>query len=164
MTPPSPEQQRRTMAQLHSLLASQVESYHRSRHMAPSTSISTELARELMDSLLYSLDQAGGPFANPDAAQTLRLGQAILMDKHQRSRNRLALIRATAPHRQTTSIWPTVVPMTCSIPSSLPRPGTSGALTSAGFTWISSGSRIRSTPGSANGPWRIYSAACPRER
>ena len=105
MTPPSPEQQRRTMAQLHSLLASQVESYHRSRHMAPSTSISTELARKLMDSLLYCLDQAGGLFASPDAAQTLRLGQTILTDKHQRSRNRLALIRATAPHRQTECRW-----------------------------------------------------------
>ena len=50
ITPPSPEQQQRSLAQLHSLLASQAESYHRSRHMGPSTSVSTELARELMDS------------------------------------------------------------------------------------------------------------------
>ncbi len=105
ITPPSPEQQRRSLAQLHSLLAAQVESYHRSRHMGPSTSVSTELARELMDALLYTLDQAGGPFANPDAAQTLRLGQTILEKKHQEALNKLALDRATAPHRQTECRW-----------------------------------------------------------
>ena len=105
MSPPAPEEQRRTMAQLHALMASQVASYQKSHHLGSSTSVSAELARELMDSVTYTLDQAGGPFAGPDLAQTLRLGQEILEHKLQQARDKLALVLSTAAHRQTECRW-----------------------------------------------------------
>ena len=99
--PTTPKQQEQFLQQLYTLMARQVQSYHKHRHMGSSTSIPTELAQDLLESIDYTANQAGGLYARPCLEETLRLGQAILEEKLNRAQSMLRLIHATAPSWQT---------------------------------------------------------------
>ena len=72
--PPTPNQQEQFLQQLYALMARQVQSYHKHRHMGSSSSIPTELAQDLLESIDYTANQAGGLYARPCLEETLRLG------------------------------------------------------------------------------------------
>lgn len=77
----SQEDQQRLIGQMYVLMAKQVKSYHKHRHMGENSSIPAELAQELMESIEYTINQAGGMAAHPNVEETLKLGQEILEGK-----------------------------------------------------------------------------------
>jgi len=103
--PVSPERQREVMRQMYQLMGRQVQSYHRHRHMGSNTSVPAELARGLMESVEYTVGQAGGLYAHPNIEEALKLGQEILENKVSRARSMLDLVNGTAPNWQTECRW-----------------------------------------------------------
>lgn len=103
--PLTPEQQQSVMVQMYRLCAKQVQSYQQHRHMGYSSSVSMELARELMESIEYTIRQAGGVFTQSSAEESLRLGQEILAGKLKEARSLMALVEGTAPQWQTDCRW-----------------------------------------------------------
>lgn len=77
----NPEEQKARMDQLFLLMGAQVKSYHKQHHMGESTSVSVELAQELLESMLYTLDQAGSVAGNANISAGLERGQKILGEK-----------------------------------------------------------------------------------
>lgn len=105
MQPLSPEEQQRLMGQFYLLLGKQVKSYHKMRHMGENSSVPVELAQELMESMEYSVEQAGGLCTVRNAEEALRLGQELLKSKVEKARSMLDLVAATAPAWQTECRW-----------------------------------------------------------
>lgn len=105
MRPLSPAEQQRLMSQMYNLLGKQVKSYHKHRHMGDNTSVPVELARELMESMEYTIEQAGGFAMAGDAQTALELGQKILESKVEKATAMLDLVAATAPVWQTECRW-----------------------------------------------------------
>ena len=104
----SPEEQKHRMGQLVGLMEHQVKGYHRAHHLGENTSVSLELAQELMASLEYTMEQAGGMFAQGELADILALGQQMLEEKQTKARQMLTLVTATAPAWQTECRWEAV--------------------------------------------------------
>lgn len=96
----SAENQQKLMEQIYLLMAKQVKSYHKFHRMGENTSIPLELAQELMESIEYTIDQAGGIAVNPNVEETLKLGQAILEGKLTKAKAMLDLVIGTAPQWQ----------------------------------------------------------------
>jgi len=105
VTPLTPEQQQRLLGQVYSLLGKQVQSYHRHRHMGNNSSVPMELAQELLESIDFTLQQAGGIYAHENAEKALRAGQLILTEKQNQAKSLLKLVSATAPRWQTECRW-----------------------------------------------------------
>lgn len=105
ITPLSPEEQQRLMGQMYLLMAKQVKSYHKHRHMGENSSIPVELAQELMESIEYTINQAGGMAAHPNVEETLKFGQEILQGKLNKAKALLDLVAGTAPQWQTECRW-----------------------------------------------------------
>ena len=105
INPLSPEEQQRIMSQMYLLMAKQVKSYHKQRHMGENSSVPVELAQELMESIEYTIDQVGGIYAHPNVEEALRLGQEILESKLSKAKSMLELVNATAPQWQTECRW-----------------------------------------------------------
>lgn len=105
ITPLSPEEQQRLMAQMYVLLGKQVKSYHRCRYMGENSSVLVELAQELMASMEYTIELAGGLAAVRDAEVALRIGQEQLKAMAKKAQNKLELVTATAPAWQTDCRW-----------------------------------------------------------
>ncbi|MBQ7768005.1 MAG: hypothetical protein IJ403_03900 [Oscillospiraceae bacterium] len=105
VTPLSPEEQQRVMHQIYVLMGKQVESYHKHRHMGSNSSVPVELAQELMESIDYTLQLAGGIYANTNVEETLKIGQDILDGKLQKAKSLYELVYATAPQWQTECRW-----------------------------------------------------------
>lgn len=105
VTPLSPGEQQRVMHQMYVLMGKQVESYHKHRHMGSSSSVPVELAQELMESIDYTLQLAGGIYANTNIAESLKIGQEILNSKQQKASSLYELVCATAPQWQTECRW-----------------------------------------------------------
>lgn len=105
MNPLSPERQQKIMGEMYLLMGKQVQSYHKHRHMGNNSSIPVELAQELMASIVYTIDQVGGMYANPDVEEALRQGQEILESKLTKAKSMLELVHGTAPHWQTECRW-----------------------------------------------------------
>ena len=103
--PLSPEDQKKIMGQLYLLMGKQVQSYHKHRHMGNNSSVPMELAQELMESVEYTLNQAGGMFAHSNAEDALRQGQELLENKLSKAKSTLKLVSGTAPHWQTECRW-----------------------------------------------------------
>ena len=104
----SPEEQQRLMSQMYLLMAKQVKSYHKMRHMGENSSVPVELAQELMESIEYTIDQVGGIYARPNVEEALRLGQEILESKLSKAKSMLELVNGTAPQWQTECRWETL--------------------------------------------------------
>lgn len=105
MQPLSPEEQQRLMGEFYILLGKQVKSYHKHRHMGDNTSIPVELAQELMESMEYTVQQAGGLCTGRNAEEALKLGQELLGSKVEKARSMLELVAATSPAWQTEYRW-----------------------------------------------------------
>lgn len=105
INPLSPEQQQKVMGQLYLLMGKQVQSYHKQRSMGSNTSVSQELARELMESMEYTLQQAGGIHSHTGVEEALHHGQKILEEKVSKAKALLELIQVTAPQWQTEGRW-----------------------------------------------------------
>jgi hypothetical protein len=105
INPLSPEEQQRLMEQLYLLMAKQVKSYHKHHHMGEHSSVPVELAQELMESIEYTINQAGGMAAHPNVEKTLKLGQEILEGKLGKAKALLDLVAGTAPQWQTECRW-----------------------------------------------------------
>ena len=105
INPLSPEERQKLMGQLYLLMGKQVQSYHKQRSMGSNTSVSMELAQELMESMEYTIQQAGGIYAHPNAEEALLLGQEILEEKVSKAKSMLELVYVTAPHWQTEGRW-----------------------------------------------------------
>lgn len=105
ITPLSPEEQQRLMAQMYVLLGKQVKSYHRCRHMGENSSVPVELAQELMASMEYTIELAGGLAAVRDAEAALKIGQGLLEAKVEKAQSLLELVTATVPTWQTDCRW-----------------------------------------------------------
>ena len=105
INPLSPEEQQRLMSQMYLLMAKQVKSYHKMRHMGENSSVPVELAQELMESIEYTIGLVGGLFAHPNVEEALRLGQEILQSKVEKAKVLLDLVTATAPAWQTECRW-----------------------------------------------------------
>ena len=105
ISPLSPEEQQRVMSQIYLLMAKQVQSYHKHRHMGDNSSVPVELAQELMESVEYTIDQVGGFFAHRNIEQALILGQEILENRLEHARSMLDLVDSTAPQWQTECRW-----------------------------------------------------------
>lgn len=100
ITPLTPEEQCKLAVGLYSLMDGQVRSYNAHRGV-PGTSVPTETARELMESMVYTLDTAGGYTPGADVKALLEKGQALLEAKHDRAKQLLRLAEASAPDFQT---------------------------------------------------------------
>jgi hypothetical protein len=94
-----------TAEQLFLLMSRQVSSYHKQRHMGSNTSIPVELAHELMESVEYTLNQAGEAILNQNLEHTFHLGQGILEQKLRNARSLLTLVCDTGPCWQTDCRW-----------------------------------------------------------
>lgn len=105
INPLSPEQQQKIMGQMYLLVGKQVQSYHKHRHMGNNSSVPVELAQDLMESIEYTINQAGGVDAHSDMEEALRLGQEILEGKLTKAKSMLDLVSGTAPHWQTECRW-----------------------------------------------------------
>lgn len=103
--PMSPEEQQRLMGQMYLLMAKQVRSYHKHRHMGESSSVPVELAQELMDSMDYTIELAGGLTTVRDVEAALKIGQGLLKAKVEKAKSLLELMAATAPTWQTDCRW-----------------------------------------------------------
>lgn len=102
------EEQKARMDQLFLLMGAQVKSYHKQHHMGESTSVSVELAQELLESMLYTLDQAGSVAGNPNISAGLERGQKILEEKLSQGQQLFRLVEATAPAWQGECRWDAV--------------------------------------------------------
>ncbi len=98
--PLTPEDQRRLAVQLYARMEDQVKSYNARRGVV-STSVTTETAKELMDSMVYTLEAAGGYVPGLDVKVLLTKGQQVLEDKLARAKQILRLVEASAPIFQT---------------------------------------------------------------
>ena len=105
VNPLSQEEQQKIMGQMYLLMRKQVQSYYKHRHMGNNSSVPVELAQELMDSIEYTVNQAGGIYAHPNVEEVLRLGQGILEEKRSKAKSVLKLVSGTAPHWQTECRW-----------------------------------------------------------
>ena len=105
IAPLSPEQQRKIMGQMYRLLGKQVQSYHKFHHMGSNSSVPVELAQDLTESVAYTLNLAGGVYANANLEETFSLGQVQLQKKLSEAENLLKLVRNTAPQWQTECRW-----------------------------------------------------------
>lgn len=106
--PLSPEEQQKLMSQMYLLVAKQVKSYHKMRHMGDNSSVPVELAQELMESIEYTMDQVGGVYTHPNVEEAVRSGQEILQSKSEKAKSMLDLVIATAPGWQTECRWEAV--------------------------------------------------------
>lgn len=104
VNPLSPEQQK-ILNQMYLLVGKQVHSYHKHRHMGSSSSAPVELVQDLMESIEYTVNQAGGVFAYPNVEEALKSGQEILDGKRSKAKSMLSLVTDTAPHWQTECRW-----------------------------------------------------------
>lgn len=105
MSPLSPEEQQQVMNQMYLLMAKQVQSYHKHRHMGSNSSVPAELAQELMESVEYTIGLVGGVFAHRNITEALALGQKILESKLNQAKSMLELVNGTAPNWQTECRW-----------------------------------------------------------
>ena len=105
ITPLSPEEQQKIMGQMYLLMAKQVQSYHKHRHMGNNSSVPVELAQELMESITYTINLVGGVYTNRNIEEALRLGQEILESRLTKAKAMLELVNATAPQWQTECRW-----------------------------------------------------------
>lgn len=105
INPLSPEEQQRRLSQMYLLMAQQIKSFHKNHHMGENSSVPVELAQDLMESIEYTVNQAGGIYAHLDVEEVLRLGQGILENKWNQARSMLELVTATAPNWQTECHW-----------------------------------------------------------
>ena len=105
INPLSPEEQQKIMRQMYLLMAKQVQSYHKYRHMGNNSSVPVELAQELMESITYTINLVGGIYANRNIEEALRLGQEILEGRLTKAKSMLELVNATAPRWQTECRW-----------------------------------------------------------
>lgn len=103
--PPSREQQQKIIGQMYLLMGKQVQSYHKHHHMGSNSSVPVELAQELMESIEYTMNLAGGVYANGTIEETLKLGQEILEGRYARAKSLLDLVISTAPQWQTECRW-----------------------------------------------------------
>lgn len=103
--PISPEEQQRVMRQMYVLMGKQVQSYHKHRHMGNHSSVPAELAQELMESVVYTVNQAGGLYTHGSIEEALQLGQEILERRYSEAKSLLELVSATAPKWQTECRW-----------------------------------------------------------
>lgn len=101
----SSEQQQIILKQMYQLMDMQVKSYHKQRHLGNNSSVSMELAQELMESVEYTVNQAGGLCMHRNAENALRMGQEILRNKHDKAEKLLKLVEGTAPRWQTECRW-----------------------------------------------------------
>lgn len=99
--PLSSVQQEKIMGQLYLLVGKQVQSYYNHRNRGEHSSVPSELAQELMESIEYTLTQAGSFQGDSHLDDTLKLGQEILEEKHRRAGSMLNLVMGTAPQVQT---------------------------------------------------------------
>lgn len=105
INPPSHEKQQKILNQMYLLMGKQVQSYHKRHHMGNNSSVPIELAQELMVSIEYTMNLAGGVYANAAIEETLKLGQEILEGKLNRAKSMLDLVISTAPQWQTQCRW-----------------------------------------------------------
>ena len=105
INPLSPEEQQKIMGQLYVLMAKQVQSYYKHRHMGNNSSVPVELAQELMESITYTINLVGGVYANRNIEEALQLGQEILENRLNKAKSMLELVNATAPQWQTECRW-----------------------------------------------------------
>ncbi len=105
VSPLSPQQQRRRLERLYSVLASQVKSYHKARHMGDNSSVTVEFARELMASMEYTLSLVPD---TDDPGHDLKEGQAILAGKAKIAAELFRLVDSTAPAWQGECRWDTI--------------------------------------------------------
>lgn len=103
--PLSPKEQQKIMEQMYLLIAKQVQSYHRHRHMGNNSSVPIELAQELMESIEYTINLVGGVYAYKNIEDALRLGQEILKCRLDKAKSMLDLVNGTAPRWQTECRW-----------------------------------------------------------
>ena len=101
----SPEEQQKIMEQMYLLMAKQVKSYHKHRHMGNHSSVPVELAQELMESIEYTINLVGGVYTHRNVEEALRLGQEILESRLNKAKSMLELVNATAPQWQTECRW-----------------------------------------------------------
>lgn len=105
INPLSPEEQQKIMGQMYLLMAKQVQSYHKHRHMGNNSSVPVELAQELMESITYTINLVGGVYTNINIEEALLLGQEILESRLTKAESMLELVNATAPQWQTECRW-----------------------------------------------------------
>ena len=105
INPLSPEEQQRVMNQMYMLMAKQVQSYHKHRHMGNNSSVPVELAQELMESIEYTIGLVGGVYAHRNIEEALLLGQEILESRLSKAKSMLELVNGTAPQWQTECRW-----------------------------------------------------------
>ena len=105
INPLSPEEQQKIMGQMYVLMAKQVQSYHKHRHMGNNSSVPVELAQELMESITYTINLVGGVYANRNIEEALQLGQEILENRLDKAKSMLELVNTTAPQWQTECRW-----------------------------------------------------------
>lgn len=105
INPHSPEEQREIMEQMYQLCEKQVKSYHKHRHMGNNSSVPIELAQNLIESIVYTVDLAGGVHTNINIEEALRLGQKILENRLIQAKSMLELVMGTAPQWQTECRW-----------------------------------------------------------
>ena len=108
ISPLSPEERQKIMGQMYLLMAKQVKSYHKMRHMGENSSVSVELAQELMESIEYTINLVGGVYAHKNLEEALLLGQEILEGRLAKAKSMLDLVVATAPGWQTECRWEAV--------------------------------------------------------
>lgn len=105
INPLSPEEQQKIMEQMYLLMAKQVQSYHKHRHMGNNSSVPIELAQDLMESITYTINLVGGVYTNRNIEEALKLGQEILESRLTKAKSMLELVNATAPQWQTECRW-----------------------------------------------------------
>ena len=105
INPLSPEEQQRVMNQMYLLMAKQVQSYHKHRHMGNNSSVPVELSQELMESIEYTIGLVGGVYAHRNIEEALLLGQEILESRLSKAKSMLELVNGTAPQWQTECRW-----------------------------------------------------------
>ena len=105
INPLSPEEQQKIMGQMYLLMAKQVQSYHKHRHMGNNSSVPVELAQELMESIEYTIGLVGGVHAHRNIEEALVLGQEILESRLSKAKSMLELVNGTAPQWQTECRW-----------------------------------------------------------
>ena len=105
INPHSPEEQREIMEQMYRLCEKQVKSYHKHRHMGNNSSVPIELAQDLIESIVYTVDLAGGVHTNKNIEEALLLGQKILENRLNQAKSMLELVNGTAPQWQTECRW-----------------------------------------------------------
>ena len=105
INPLSPEEQQRIMEQMYLLMGTQVQSYHKHRHMGNNSSVPVELAQELIESIEYTIGLVGGVYAHRNIGEALVLGQEVLESKLSKAKSMLELVNGTAPQWQTECRW-----------------------------------------------------------